>query len=342
MKTFRKSAAAALTALFLLATAAPLRADPMPDFGDSVDFDESTPDLSLSRLKGKGVVIIFFQSWCPVCNEWGPKMLKQVEDTHGANRGLVLVAIKTDGGGVVGARNYLKRAGLDLTRWCVGSDSSAKYYQRVTGANELWDYALVGADGQLAKAADAGTFWMDGPEKNKYVVASSDTVKACGRIGTLLPADRKYPDGSDEAVRLAELGYFGSALKKAGDELKADIQAAAKKRVKLLIEVMDDKNENGGYRYEAYKDLVVLAKDLRGHAIGREAASACTRGGSDPVIVNEKTAEKAFHRAMDAVIKGGEKKLSKTNNYLKMVADRYKGTAFGDRAARLYEANRKK
>jgi hypothetical protein len=35
---------------------------PMPEFGSSVSFEKSVPDISMGGLRGKNVVIVFFQS----------------------------------------------------------------------------------------------------------------------------------------------------------------------------------------------------------------------------------------------------------------------------------------
>ena len=318
---------------------------PMPQFGSSVQFDKSGPAISMSRLKGKAVLVIFFQSWCGICNGWAPQMIKELEDAHGNDRTLVMIAIKTDGGGVSGARDYLKSKGADLNKWCIGSDEGATFYQQVSGGNELWGYVLVGASGDIVEQGRAGSFWTSGPDKGKYVLSSADLLKKCGKLETVLPPDREYPPELSKIVRLAELGCLGKALSLCGsttqrpkdaaarEGLKQDILAILDARLRIRMDILKDAGTAAGRRYEAYKELTELAKESGAVPAAREATALLGKTGADPVIQRERSAEAAYLLAIQHLRKAGARDRPRILRELAMVARTYEGTKYGQLAA---------
>jgi hypothetical protein len=347
MNTYCKRGVTAITALLglLLVTTCLSAGTPMPEFGKSVQFDKTGPTIVMSQLKGKAVLVIFFQSWCGICNGWAPDLIKQLEDAHGGNRALVMLAIKTDGGGVTDAREYLKSKGADLNKWWVGSDEDAAFYKKIDPKNALWGYALVGATGDIVKQGKAGSFWSSGPNKGKYSLAAGDLLKDCGTLETILPPNKKYPSELDTIVRLAEVGCLGKALSlcasagrlsqaaaAAQKDLKQDILLAAETRMKARMDTLKDAKTDGGRRYEAYKELTVLVKDCAAVPVAREAQTLLTKAGADPVIQKEKTAEAAYVKALQNLQKAITRDKPRVLKELEMVAKKYEGTLYGQRA----------
>lgn len=41
-----------------------------PDFGDSITWSDKGESPSFLNLEGKLVLVVFFQSWCGICNGW--------------------------------------------------------------------------------------------------------------------------------------------------------------------------------------------------------------------------------------------------------------------------------
>lgn len=332
-----------MLSVFFLASSSP--ATVMPEFGRSVQFDNSGPFPVMSRLRGKAVLVIFFQSWCPKCNEWAPKLIRQVQEAHGNNRAVLTLAIKTDGGRLADAMNYLSAKGADLRKWRVGIDVNATYYKQLTGSNKLWGYVVVGGDGNIARHGQASSHWTSGAERGRFVIASKMLLKECGKLTTVLPADRQYPPGLNGIVQCAEMGYLGKALslatsatrrsrdREGAKKLKEDILAVIEARIKGQVDILKDETKDWGARYEAHKALAVIVKDLRTVPAAREANALLAKTRTNRAFQKEKSAEAAYLRVARKLPGASARyKLLLAKN-LEEVAKRYEGTRYGKMAA---------
>ena len=88
----------------------------MPEFGASVTFPKGEEPVTIAGLRGKVAVVLFFQSWCPICNGWAPDLVKQLEQQYAGQPGYVLIGIKTDGGTPEEAKAFLAGKGADPER----------------------------------------------------------------------------------------------------------------------------------------------------------------------------------------------------------------------------------
>lgn len=314
----------------------------MPEFGKSVQFDRSGPSLSMAQLKGKAVLVVFFQSWCGICNGWAPRLLKQVEEAHGAKRSLVLVAIKTDGGGPSEARDYLKSKDADLSLWWVGSDENAAYYKQINPKNDLWGYVLIDASGDIVERGKAGTFWSSGPNKDKYVLAAPDLLKGCGDLETVLPADKEYPTELAGIVRLAEAGCIGKALALCASpgrlsqetavalkDLKQDILLVADTRMRSRMDVLKNSGNEAATRFETYKELDAMVRECPSAAAAREANAVLAQTRADPLIQKEKMAETAYLLTLQKLQKAHARDKPRLLREMEMVSKRHAGTRYG-------------
>ncbi len=332
-----------LIGFFLATSRAP--AAVMPEFGRTVKFDNSGPFPVMSRLRGKAVLVIFFQSWCPKCNEWAPDLIGQVQEAYGSNHAVVTLAIKTDGGRLSDARNYLIGKGGDLRKWRVGTDAGATYYKQLTGSNNLWGYVLVGPDGDIVSRGEAGSQYISGRDKGKFVLATKTPLKKCGKLTTVLPADRQYPSSLNGIVQYAEMGYLGKALslatsaargsrdRQGAKKLKEDILAAIEGRIKGQVDILKDETKDWGARYEAHKALTAIVKGLRTVPAAREARALLAKIRTDRAFRKEKSAEAAYVRVARKLPRANARYKRVLANDLEKVAKRYEGTRYGDLAA---------
>ncbi|HEX3134748.1 MAG TPA: TlpA disulfide reductase family protein [Planctomycetota bacterium] len=291
----------------------------MPEFGASVTFSKGEEPVTIAGLRGKVAVVVFFQSWCPICNGWAPGLLKQLEKQYAGQPGYVLMAIKTDGGTPKKGKTFLAGKGANAERWIVASDAEEAYYQRIIADAPLWGYAVVGPDGSRVEAAQAGVFYSK-PGAKEFVLPSkrkefdktfADTKRS------VLPAGKTYAPELSRAVQLAESGRLASAVATArsaggipGKELETDLLALLKTRLETLeTQARDAANAE---RYEAFMALRDLTTQIKGLPPAKEAQKAVAEIGKDKAIQKEQKAENAWRGLMLAVEKQPKEKRQET------------------------------
>jgi hypothetical protein len=253
--------------------------------------------------------------------------------------------MKTDGGGTSGAKDYLKSKGADLNKWIVAHDKGAAYYNLVTGQTGLWGYTLVGAEGQIVQQGKAGMFYKSGPTGQTFTLAGNGLLKGCGRLRTVLPADKKYPDSVAGIARLAEMGQFGQSLKMCGspaylmkdkaavEGLKQDIVASVEARIAEMKRIVEDEKAASWSRYESARDLLALAADVPTVAAAREAQGVAAKALQSPAVLREKQAEEEYGRVSAKLKTTSAADKSRVAKELRAVAEKYKDTKYGNLAA---------
>jgi hypothetical protein len=317
----------------------------IPEFGPSVEFDSAGPQPALSKLKGKAVIILFFQSSCPICNKWAPAFFKDVQNEYGTNNAVVLIALKTDGGGIAGAKTYLKSKGVNLDQWIVGSDDGAKYHTQVTGDDSLWCYTLLGADGTIVQQAKAGMSKRFGPDKvTLYNLADPALLKKCGKLTTVLPPDKRYDPSLSSLVRMAEFGDAEKALvlcsaaiskmntRQAATELKADLQPVVEKRLSDRAALLGDATQPSPARYDAFQELTRMVSDLKTLPAATKVVPVLTRAKQDPALQKEARAESAYRGLQTRVQKAGDRDKPRLVKELETFAQQAAGTKYGQLA----------
>jgi cytochrome c biogenesis protein CcmG/thiol:disulfide interchange protein DsbE len=96
--------------------------------------------LLLSSLKGRWVVVNFFASWCPPCQDEEPELVSFAYDHRGAGQPVVLGIVYDDSAG--NARSFLRSTGATWT--AVVDPGGLKIAYGVTGPPETF---VVAPDG---------------------------------------------------------------------------------------------------------------------------------------------------------------------------------------------------
>ncbi|MHB1155702.1 MAG: TlpA disulfide reductase family protein [Phycisphaerales bacterium] len=312
-----------------------------PRFGPNVKFDPAGVPFELADVHGKAVLILFFQSWCPKCNAWSPKLLSQMEKAYEGDRSVILVAMKTDGGGVAGAKQYLKDHGADPSKWVVAADENAAYYMQVTGRNELWVYAFIDAQGRVMATMKAGAYYGDvyAPVKLKDSLLAQAKAKP-------LTGEQAYPSQLDKAVLAGEFGKFSIAAKLAQPMVRreGEVGDAAKRLVETVsqlgrqqtadaIKTLGDAGSED--RYDAYLRLKRLGNEFRGEDFGKEARDAGSKCRGEAWLKDEMAADQAFGVIQAKAAKLPEDQAKQLVDVYRQLAQRYPQTMYGRMAARL-------
>lgn len=286
-------------------TGSPHSIKPMaPEFGPSVVFDRSDGAVQLSDLRGKMAVVVFFQSWCPICNTWSPEMLAQMDKVFGDDPAVVLIAIKVDGGTPGEAKAYLRSKKADLSKWIVASDTGGLYYQRVSGTDKLWGYALIDRDGRLVERGNAGSFYPE-PAGKRFVLADPK-LKEKAHPAPIFAADQDIPAELKPAAHAAEMGHFALALRALKSWEHGKTKDAAEKMRTTLLDNLATRvtkastnlqSDDPEIRYDAYHILVAMSA-LSDTPAGQSAAATLKSLKTDKTLAtdlgNDQRAEAAF------------------------------------------------
>lgn len=311
----RLSALIAACMIICAATGGSAWSASMPEFGPSVSFAKGEEPATIAGLRGKVAIVVFFQSWCPICNKWAPDLLTQLEASYAGQPGYALVALKTDGGTPDEAKSFLAGKGANPERWVVGVDVEGAYYERVHGEHPLWGYAVVSPTGEKAEAAKAGVYY-DQPGAKEFVLAAKrkkfDAAYGASKQSAL-PADKQYGPELVRAVQLAETGRLASALvetrSKSGlraKELETDLLALIDRRLAALEATARDADSNE--RFPAFMAMRALIAQLKGLPQGKSGIKILAELGKDKAIQREQRAETAWEGLQAAVAKQPKEK----------------------------------
>jgi hypothetical protein len=333
------SACIALAVSALLA----LSAKQPPPFGDSLTWETGKEAPSLDAMRGKSVLVVFFQDWCPICNKWSGEFFGQVGEAYANDPLVVLVAIKTDGGTTRDALAYLKDR-TDTNRWLVAVDNNATYYRQATGANKLYTYMWVAPDGTVGEVAKAGEYF--GGENNKRFSLATEETQTKVRKGAapLMPVKPPFPNSLQPAVRMAESGLFLTALselaKTSSDSALREDVARFRKQIATHLEasvechssaVADEKNEN---RYLAYLALRRIERDFGKSAPGQAAHKSASAQASSAWLSDEEAAFASYNSIMRRAARADDERAqSRIAKSLEKLAGEYPNTLYGSIAA---------
>lgn len=321
----------------------------LPDFGPSIEFDAAGPQPTVAKLKGKAVIVLFFQSSDKNSNAWSGKLIEEMQDAFGTNKTAVLLAIKTDGGGVNAAKGYLTSKGANLDSWVVGSDTGAKYSSDLVG-DPLWYYLIVNAAGTIVERGKAGITHnvVVGPNKkteSHYSLANPNIIKSCGKLKTVLPPDKTYQFPVKALARMAELGDAAKALavcttllpkpkeRQAATELIADLQPVVEKQISDRTALLDDAKASSAARYDAYNELAMMQKDLKSHPLGAKIGPALAKARQDPALQKEARADSVYKGLALRLQKAGAREKPRLAKEFEAFAKQFEGTKYGQIAA---------
>ncbi len=328
-----------LACAVLLCVQAPLSAKQAPPFGDSLSWDTGKEAPSLEKLRGKSVMILFFQGWCGICNGWSGALFRQLGEAYGDDPGVALIAIKTDGGTIRDAHEYMKSR-TELRHWMVAVDQNASYYRQSTGQTKLYHYLWIAPDGSIGETGKAGQYFP-GDGGNRYTIAAKETQPKIRKGTSALMAMEPPLSGQlQEAVKLAERSLFLSALSEVAklgnsEPVRADAARFRERISGLLMTSVehhkavlgDASNEN---RYLSYLALSGIERDFGKSPPGLAARQAVSAESRSTWVTNEKSAESEYKSIMKRAERADDESArERIGRALKKLAEERPNTVYG-------------
>ena len=337
----------ALLTLGMLTSA--LEAAPAPPFGSSITWNTGKETPSLEAMRGKAVLVVFFQSWCPLCNEWSGKLFQNLTAAFKDDSRVVLVALKTDGGSVRDALGYLKGRGAEMERWLVGTDTNATFARQATGVDRLYTYAWITPDGLIGESGKAGTAVSGSNPKVYWAARTEARKKYVEPAKPLFESQAALPETLRPAALRAEQGLMATALAEsqrlAG---RADLkEAVAQMRGVIAAKVQASVEQHGAIlsavdnpdRYLSYLALLDIESRFANTPFALAAKKASSPHASAPWVAKEKEAERAYEALMRKASRADdERAIARMTKSLQEFGAGHQDTVFGRLAANATDA----
>jgi thiol-disulfide isomerase/thioredoxin len=242
----------------------------------------NTPPVSFESLKGKGVVLYFFEEQCPKCEGEWPKVLATAQKF--ADKPVVFLGISS-GTNRDDIEDYVRRNGI---RWPVVLDPTREF-EKAAGVGEIslmniMQVKYVSADGALH-----GGNWSDlGGTAERALAGAAWRVDPAG-----IPANMK------PAWMQIELGNFAAAsamVKKATSDKKPEVKAIGDKLEVAVKEAMTrdiaaaEKSAPSAGKWETYKAFKGIADRYKGYALPEDFKAAGTALHNDEEVIAQRDA----------------------------------------------------
>ena len=291
------------------------------------------PGTSYANLRGKSVLLMVYATWCPICNGWSGEMLGQLKEAI-QGKPLVVLAIFAD------PRNppkidYLAERKFIGPNILHGYDLSMP--KRLGFESELWKFALIDSKGQLVKKGEAGSFYSNEKPRQFVLPKALASSNNLGEFNVLSP---DLPQSVAEILWPLELGAGASenSLLKARKQLDAESQAKFNTAVRSYLKRQGRQIEELSQgeldeRLEAYEKASALAAGFKTAAEGKKARQLLNDFLSDPQFKRELAAKQSYEKS----VQQAQVQPNLHNKLMQAVAKRFKGTHYGELAAKGLE-----
>jgi thiol-disulfide isomerase/thioredoxin len=297
---------------FLSASTCSAQESASPELPQNVSQWLNFQPVSVQNLKGKGVVLYFFEEGCPRCKERWPELLQTAKKFEG--QPVMFIAVNS-GSPAQTVASYAREVGVS---WpvIVDSDRSLEKQFEVpeVSLQNIWQTVIVTPSGEVRKMG--GDFGA--------AAAAAATGAAWKVDPASIPADLKGPW---LAIELGNYSQAGSAVKKSLTSAKPDVKAAAEKLnegVQKEIETQATEAEQlakQDQRWQAYKIYQQIGRKFQGFPIPESISQAVVSLAKDPAILAEQKAAKELEMARKTGSKGSAASIRRAKTMLeKLIA----------------------
>ncbi len=311
----------------LLALPASVYAAEAPEFPTSPEQWVNSAPLSLESLKGKAVVLYYFEEECPRCRGKWPSRFEAAKKFEG--QPVLFIAVNS-GTPRPAINQYVKEVGLT---WPVLLDFSREF-EKKSGVGQISLQNIFQArviDGQ-------GKFLAGNPE-DLEATATAALKTAHWRVE---PAE--IPPVLKPAWTAVEMANYPAAAKSIKSSLtsaKVDVKAAAEK-LNAAVEV-EMKQElkaaeqltSGNKKWAAYKAYMQLADRYQGYSIPESVSQTRTELSGSDEVKPQLAAYKALEAAKKLVATDRSPNRIRATNALKKVAADHADTEAGAEAKQM-------
>jgi len=314
-----------LTAVSYLSGACVISAAPSdnraPDFPPGVFSDNQ--HYSLDELRGKVVVLFFYESGCPRCAGSIPERNAIVEQFRG--QPVVFFAIGAgDSADEVAA--YQRRTGLDMPIFVDRLSLMEKRYGTKISLKNIWQFRVIGPDGRIVGHR------MDETTINEALAMIERPYDPAA-----------YHDDLAKVVKGLNYGEYKAALRELRRyEASRDeqVQASAEAlRAAVVEEVQGWKQtadaEADSAPVEALKTYLRVAKLFPREAFGQEARAEAERLKRSAPIKDEIAASRMYAKMYTAIERIEPAQVPELDAYARQIAEKYPQTPTGRKAAAL-------
>lgn len=246
--------------------------------------------IELSRLKGKGVVLYFFEEGCPKCRaKWSD--LNSMAKSH-ADDPLLFVAISsgTQRGEM---ESYIQKSHVG---WPVLLDPDRSFEKACDvgeiSLNNIMQFSYITADGSMHRGR-----W-DKPE---------ESVESALKDARWSVDPKTIPDALKPTWQQVEFQYYAAAAPSLVKSLKSrneETKSAAKALMEAVQPRIDemaqqaDKAYNGRDKMNALRAYTQLAERFKGYELPENVASRTRELQADPAVKVELGAWKIYDKAI--------------------------------------------
>lgn len=303
----------ALIAIVLFATDA--NAASAPHFPADANSWVNTGPISLDALKGKGVVLFYFEEDDPkIRNAW-PQMLEQAKMFDG--KPVIFIAVNS-GSPKPKVQQYIQQIKLP---WPVMVDTSREF-EKASGIFVPIDEKNTSGMRYITPDGEIHTLAKEVLEDaaEKAVEGAAWKVEP-----TLIPDSMK---ASWTAVELGNYKGLAPALKKSSSSSKADVKEAAAKLMEVVQKEMDDlfaktkEAQEAGNTFRAHELVTDLSERFNGFELPKDVATIKKDLSKDAKVKAGVTAAKSVEAARKHITTGSAASKAKTKASLeKIIAD---------------------
>jgi thiol-disulfide isomerase/thioredoxin len=285
----------------------------------------------LGALKGKLVMLYFFEETCPNCAKKWPA-LNEVKKEF-ADQPVVFIAVNS-GTDPSRVETYVKTAGV---QWPVAVDPDRRF-EKSMGVGTISLSNVI----QLRMVLPEGKIWPGNPdhmsaEIKGYIGKAKWKVDPAGVPEALKPTWQAMEfgryDKAGPAVRVA-LRSRDEKIKGAAEKISAQIDADLAAQLASA-----ESAEKAGKAWEAYKLYADAFQTFRGNAKAEPARAAARKLAGDKAVKTELQAQAVLAQAKSLLASRNRKYQEQGEALLKELAERLPDTEAGRTAAGMAKAS---